>query len=73
MNESLYAQLENFTKKYNRKLYRELLKEKKVGEYLSNTSSMMKKELSSLMKSGYRENEAMEFIRAEYFFTKNDV
>ena len=73
MNESLYTQLEDFTKKYNRKLYKELLREKKVGEYLTNTSNMMQKELNSLMKSGYRENEAMEFIRTEYFIIKKEV
>jgi len=70
MNESLYTQLENFTKKFNRKLYRNLLKEKKLGGYLTSTSTMMQKELNSLMKSGYRENEAMEFIRTEYFIIK---
>lgn len=73
MNESLYTQLENYTKKFNRELYRELLKEKKVGEYLTNTSNMMQKELDSLKSSGYQENEAMEIIRAEYFIVSKDL
>lgn len=72
MVESLYTQLENYTKKFNREFYRELLKEKKVGEYLTNTSNMMEKELDSLKSLGYQENEAMEIIRAEYFIVKKD-
>ena len=70
MQISLYTQLEEFTKKYNRKLWRELLKEKKVGEYLNNTTEMMESELNSLMEQGFREDEAMEFIRANYFIVE---
>ena len=72
MQISFYTQLEEFTKKYDRKLWRKLLKDRKVGEYLTNKSEMMKEDYKRLIEGGYDEAAAMEFLRLSYFDIRGD-
>ena len=71
MSLSLYTQIEEFTKNYKKDLWKELLKEKKVQEYIDNQVDMIENELKGYLDMGYYEHEAMEIIRAEYLNSSN--
>jgi len=71
MSLSLYTQIKEFTKNYKKDLWKELLKEKKVQEYIDNQVDMIENELKGYLDMGYYEHEAMEIIRAEYLNPSN--